>query len=432
MNSQIYNFFRKAFDGQKNKLPLTGKLLFFALLLSFVLFSTVNKFVPASSLHLGSQNAKLQDFKKDPNKNTYEVFGFAPYWTLNKLDNVNFNVLTTLAYFGLSVQIDGNVDVTDSGYQKFYSDEATQLFNKAHQNGTRVVATITQMDNASILSFLDDLQAQDRAIDNIVGIVESRGIDGINVDFEYSGDPGDAYRQQFSSFVGKLSKTMHTRMPGSNLTVSVYASAAKFPKIYDLATLSRETDGIFMMAYDFATAGSASAMPTSPLYGFKEGKYWYDVSTAVDDFLTQMPKEKLILGLPWYGYDYPVASPEVKAQRDYGYYTYYWYKGRQYSRFVARSQAYSSTYSLAKNGITPDQTGWDETAEVGWIAYQGNDGWRMMFLDDSQSLGIKYDFAKQKGLGGVGMWALGFDAGNTELWTLLEDKFGKKLVASNI
>src|SRR5690242_14276587 len=40
----------------------------------------------------------------------YEVFGFAPYWNINKLDNVDFNVLTTFAYFGIPVGADGELN----------------------------------------------------------------------------------------------------------------------------------------------------------------------------------------------------------------------------------------------------------------------------------------------------------------------------------
>ena len=50
----------------------------------------------------------------------------------------------------------------------------------------------------------------------------------------------------------------------------------------------------------------------------------------------------------------------------------------------------------------------------------------MIFTEDTRSLGIKYDFAKANRLAGIGIWALGFDHGRTELWTLLKDKFGTK------
>ena len=51
----------------------------------------------------------------------------------------------------------------------------------------------------------------------------------------------------------------------------------------------------------------------------------------------------------------------------------------------------------------------------------------MIFLDDNRSLKIKYQFAKEKKLAGVGMWALGFDDGKDELWDLLSLEFGNML-----
>ena len=207
----------------------------------------------------------------------------------------------------------------------------------------------------------------------------------------------------------------------------MYASAVKDPKIYDLTAISKHADGIFMMAYDFAVTNADNAMPTSPLNGHKEGKYWYDIATAVDDFLTVMPADKLILGLPWYGYNYAVDKPEIKAET----YPYYSWAGRPHAQ----------TYAIVQNEIQPNQpgvdaykTGWDEEGKVGFKAYYSNQtgAWRMIFLEDVRSLGIKYDFAKDKKLAGVGMWALGFDEGKTELWKLLASKFGSKLASNYI
>lgn len=375
----------------------------------------------------------LYPLSEEELKDTYEIFGFAPYWTINKLDNVDFGVLTTLAYFGYEINPDGSV-MRDRGYEVFHSDKATVIFQKAHKNGTRVVLTITQMDNINIEKFLDSEAAQNIAIDNAVQAVSDRGIDGINVDFEYSGKPESVYRDKFSAFVRKLSEKMHKEHEESHVTVSVYASSGKSEQLYDLKLLSESTDGIFMMAYDFATAGSDQVIPTAPLYGHKNGQYWYDVSTAVDDFLKIMPKEKLILGVPWYGYNYPVASPAVKASKDNGYYDYAYNRwGYRYSYFVSRPSAHAQTYSVATNEIEPLQEGWDENGQVGWKAYKDESGlWRMIFIEDTKSLGIKYDFAKHKGLGGVGMWALGFDDGKKELWVLLNEKFGTKLVDNRI
>lgn len=346
-------------------------------------------------------------------KSTKEVFGFAPYWTFNKLQNVDFDVLTTFAYFGIPVGSDGNLDLTGPGYQTFKSNDATQIFTKAHDHGTRVVLTLTNMQDDEILALMDDPDAQQRTIDQAVDLVKKRGIDGLNIDFEYSGNPGDEYRAKFSQFIQNITEKMHQEVPSSRVTVSVYASAVKDPKIYDISSISKSSDGIFMMAYDFAVAGSDQAMPTAPLYGHKQGKYWYDVASAVNDFLKVMPADKLILGVPWYGYNYVVDQPKVNAA------TYpYW--------------SVTQTYSLAQDNITPSdpgyETGWDKYGEVGWKAYQDpyTGAWRMIFLDDAKSLGLKFDFAKDHNLKGVGMWALGFDDGRTDFWKLLSQEFGKK------
>lgn len=369
-----------------------------------------------NSIFLSSSTSTLHPLNQA--KSDHEVFGFAPFWTIDKLENVDFDVLTTLSYFGIPVLGDGSLDQYDQGYVTFSSREATKLFTRAHSFGTRVVLTLIQMDNYTIEQILDNPDAQRITIEQSVNLVDKRGIDGINVDFEYQGDPGKLYRDKFSKFVADLTSAMHQRVPNSKVTVSVYASAIKEPKIYDISNLANVSDGIFMMAYDFGVLSSENAVPTAPLYGYKEGKYWYDVSTAVEDFLAHMPSNKLILGVPWYGYNYSVYRPEEKAE------THPYYSTTQ-------------TYSIAKDHISPNMpgiidfiSGWDNVAKVGWKAYQvaATGSWRMIFLDDVKSLGIKYDFAKKKKLGGVGIWALGFDEGKLDFWNLLREKFGSKLV----
>lgn len=356
-----------------------------------------------------------------------EVFGFAPFWTINKLSNVDFETLTTLAYFGVSVKADGNLDRTDQGYVTFKSQQATNLFKKAHASRTKVVLTLTQMNNGIIIAFLDNPQAQERLIEQAVFEVEGRGIDGINVDFEYDGNPGPVYRQKFTKFVGKLTEAMHQKNPDSKVTVSVYAASVKDPKIYDIKALSDVSDGIFMMAYDFATTSSKTAIPTAPLYGYKEGKYWYDVSSAVDDFLKVMPADKLILGVPWYGYNYPVYEPKEKSTT--------------IPYYSLQNMPTAQTYSIAVDNIRPDmpsilefKEGWDDMGKVGWKAYYRADTgiWRMLFLDDPKSLGLKYDFVNEKNLAGVGIWALGFDDNKDEMWQVLREKFGQKLADQSV
>jgi spore germination protein YaaH len=416
------NFFQKIWNHQKTLfLTKRSRYLTLAFLdITCIALIIMTGMEPASRIISPLINSnKLQPLTES--KSNKEVFGFAPHWTFNRLDNVDFNVLTTFAYFGLEIGSDGHLIKEGPGYDTFKSQKATDTFKKAHAHGTRVVLTITQMKNPQIRALMDDPQAQQYTIDETVALVKERGIDGVNIDIEYTGNPGPEYRQKFSTFVANMTEKMHREIPSSRVSVSVYASAVKEPKIYDIASIGNTADLIFMMAYDFAVAGSDNAIPTAPLYGHKEGKYWYDVATAVEDFTKQMPAQKLVLGVPYYGYNYMVYEPTVKAE----------------TRPTSwRGKSRAQTYSIVQDDITAETEGidsytegWDDYGKVSYKAYRvtASGTWRMVFVDDEKSLKYKYDFVKDKNLAGVGMWALGFDNGKTELWTLLAESFGTRL-----
>jgi hypothetical protein len=60
-------------------------------------------------------------------------------------------------------------------------------------------------------------------------------------------------------------------------------------------------------------------------------------------------------------------------------------------------------------------------------------GWNQCFLNEVYDLGKKYDVVNRRNLGGIGIWALGYDDGFTDLWDLIADKFsdGQTLVDSD-
>lgn len=406
-------------------------------IVGFIFFSFISRFLKDIPSKLLSPLPSQFSFLRQKNSNAEktkktEVFGFAPYWNFDKLENINFSTLTTLAYFDIPVLSDGSFDVNSPGYRTFDSDKAKEFFQKAQNWQTKVVVTLTQMDRYDIICFLDNEEAQRFLTKQAVDIVKKNGLDGINIDFEYISNPGEDYRKKFSDFVFMLTSEMHNNVPNSQVSVSVLASSVKDLKLYDIKTLSQNSDAIFMMAYDFANANSETAMPTAPLNGHETGKYWYDISYAVSDFLTQMPPEKLILGLPWYGYDYPVYTAKVNSATYKGYYSYYWYRYRKYWTYV-KPPTKVTFYSDAQDSIKPEQEGWDDDGKVSWVSYTDESGYtRMLFMEDVKSLKLKYDFAKDKKLAGVGIWALGYDEGKTELWDLLSEEFGVKFAENSM
>lgn len=398
----------------KTKFRISTKLIVafagFVIAMLTLIIPTPKIVSPLSPLH------SLTD--KQVKNSTHEVFGFLPHWTMDGAANIDFDTLTTLAYFDVKVAESGDLITNDPGYESFNSRRATEIFREAHESGTRVVVTISMMNNASLKALMDDPIAQQRTIDQTVALVKARGIDGTNIDFEYDGNPGQEYRNKFTLFASNMTQKMHSEIPASRVTASAYASGVKYAKLQDIGDVAEVTDGIFIMGYDFAITSSEVAMPTAPLNGYKEGKYWYDISTAVEDFLSVAPSNKLILGTPWYGLDFPVYQPGFKAERNY------W------------GRAIIHTYGAASQQITPDmadiaefKTGWDEMGQMSWKAYKvaSTGEWRMVYVDDVRSLQAKYQFAKDKELLGVGMWAIGYESNSKELWTLLGDMFGNKV-----
>ncbi|MEX2028616.1 MAG: glycoside hydrolase family 18 protein [Candidatus Curtissbacteria bacterium] len=344
----------------------------------------------------------------------YEVFGFAPYWSFSKMENVDFDVLTTFAYFSLEVGADGAINKNSYEWEAFNSKKLAELFAKAKDRDVRRVVTLTQMEPGPIEALMANKDAWKVLADDSVEILKSRELDGINIDFEYI-PRNDMLREQFSEFIAFYTKTLKESLDDPYITVSVLASSVKENKIYDIGKLAAVTDGIFMMAYDFYYPGSESIGPSAPLYGHNHGTgpLWYDVSTAVDDFLTVAPADKIIMGVPFYGWNYPTSDPRPNAQRD------------------GRASA-ATSLAVANDGLLSNTPlgGWDDVVKVSWRGYFDENGWHVFYLEDNKSLTYKFDFAKDKKLAGVGIWALGFDSDGS-VWTLMRDKFsGGKTLAS--
>ena len=49
-----------------------------------------------------------------------------------------------------------------------------------------------------------------------------------------------------------------------------------------------------------------------------------------------------------------------------------------------------------------------------------------VWYDDDFTLGKKFDYAISKDLRGIGVWALGYDNGYSELWDVIDDRFASK------
>ena len=322
------------------------------------------------------------------------VFGYHPYWSGSKWQNYNYDLLTTIAYF--SAEANANGDLTDlHGWPK------TDLINKAHENGVEVVLVVTLFNKSDLETLLSNSDNRNRLINNLVTQVENGNADGVNIDFEAF---PPSQKSNLVTFVKDLRKALRDKI--SHAKVTLATPAVDWNSAWDFNALAKESDGLFIMGYDYHWKGSSTTGPVSPL---KDGSY--NITKTVNTYLsaTGNNAEKIILGLPYYGYEWTANS------------------GNKGANTTASGTAV--IYANAENNAKSYGRIWDDASETPWYKYENN-GWYQTWYDDSLSLAKKYDLALSKDLGGVGMWALGYDEGSQKLWQSLKDKMSAKTAPS--
>ncbi|MEI8333797.1 MAG: glycosyl hydrolase family 18 protein [Chloroflexota bacterium] len=345
-----------------------------------------------------------------PRPVTHEILGFLPYWKLDAEtgDDLHYDLLTTIAFFGIGIRRDGALDTTKPGYRAYMGQDAATITDRAHAEGVRVVPTFQLFDRDSLptmTTFLGDMEARDRFIEAALALLAERRADGAVLDFE----PLPArLTDEFAAFAADFGRALHAADPTSQLTVAMHQSATDA----QVASVAGSVDRIFVMAYDYHWRGSVAAGPVAPIDGLGA-----DVRTTLDRFVADAGARRVILGVPYYGYDWPVldAGPGAAVRTPASEHGGSWSVG--YVAAVDFLRAHPSV-----------ERAWDPVAMSPHFTYRdaASGTYREVWYDDARSLAIKYLLAKRAGVAGVGIWALGMDRGRDELWELLRTSFGKQ------
>jgi spore germination protein YaaH len=326
-----------------------------------------------------------------PTLRPHEIFGFAPYWTLPMAGGFDLRSLSTVAYFGVDVAPDGSLIGSGEGWAGYQSQDLAQLISAAHFAGDRVVLTAKSFDQATLDRLSSDPTAADRLGSQLVQAIQAKAMDGANLDFE---GLGGADRAGMARFIAAVSGRLHAANPHWQVTVDTYTNSASNPNgFFDVPALARVTDGLFVMAYDMYSSGAAS--PNSPL-----NSYSANVAQSMAWYRWAATPSKVILGLPFYGYDWPTANNAPNAS--------------------AAGNPAPVGYGRIRAAGLP--TYWDAKGSVPWTAYQVGGQWHEAYYDNPQSLAMKAYLADADGLGGVGIWALGMDGNDPAMMAALLGK----------
>lgn len=348
-----------------------------------------------------------------------EIMGFLPYWRIADIQYIRPELVSEINYFSLYVDKDGNIIKTidtkpEPGWQNWQSGKVRDLIARTQIQGGKFSLTFAAHKNQLIENILDNKKAQQNLADNIITEITTNHLDAINIDFEYLGEPDKIYQQKFTEFIKTLSKNIHSKSPQIKIYVSIAPLSARGQSLFGFSGLNPFVDKYIGMSYDYYGAGSDIAGPTAPMKGFKENKYFFDVTTTYKDYLRYIPKNKINMGVPYYGWDWAVQDGKKIQSKTFP---------------DSDPQNYSAVISYARaredKNLVPQNCQWDDYALQPWCWYTDTKTAidHQVWFENNKSLTIKFDFAKNQNLAGIAIWTLGFDKNYPDLWNLIRAKF---------
>ena len=321
------------------------------------------------------------------------VFGYFPYWAGSNYLNYRWDLLSDLCFFSYEV------DPYSGEPLAIYDWETSPAIDSALANNVKVHLCVTLFSGH--YSFFGNPEARQTLIANIITLIQGRGAHGVNVDVEaLPSGLGDS----FTDFMIDLSEQLNDTLPDAE--VSIAAPAVNWSGTFNIPVLKDYIDFFMVMGYDYYWNGSSQAGSVSPLYSMT-GYYDYNFSKTISYYQSQgVPNSQLILGVPYYARQWPTEGQFAPSATN-GYGTAYTYR---YIKINSSGYYSVENMHLEPNSFSP------------YYSFQNND-WVQCFIDNEYSMGKKYDQVNRRNLAGIGIWALGYDDGFTELWDLIANKF---------
>lgn len=395
------------------KITIIGVILALALVGTYIYVNTPN--VEAKVLSPISKTFSIFSFGKAQEPPNKIIYGYLPYWSITDAKYLQYDKLTDISYFGLRIDARGNfvklneLGELEPGYNNWKNNkELDKIIAESKKNGVRFSFTvISHVDDVSD-QFLDCRGCWDTLKNNIVSELLEKGITDVNLNFEYVEFTPKEKAIKYSQLTEYLNSELDALFGDSRVVVASFADSLVKERVTDISTLSKVADYIFIMAYDFHRPTSDITGPVAPLGG-KGVHAEYDIYSMISDYKSAAPPGKLLMGVPYYGYNWVIKDDEKYAKR---------LEGNDEIGF-SQSQTYEQIMETILK-VKPELK-WDDLGQTPYFSYTSPEtgSLREIHYENAESLSFKYDLINREGLGGVGIWALGYDAGYNELWNTL-------------
>ncbi|KAI9905371.1 hypothetical protein PsorP6_013607 [Peronosclerospora sorghi] len=277
-------------------------------------------------------------------------------------------------------------------------NEDKQLLCHAHSKGVKVVV----QHNFDDIDLLCNGTARRDWIKASYSKIVENFADGVNIDTEKP--MHGATSQCLGLLVQELRVELeqHALTKNAQITFDVpWAPHGIDGRYYSWRELSVATDFLFVMAYDMRSQvyDACIAGANSPFALVKQG---------LEEFLFAygIAPDKLVLGVPWYGYSYRCLEQEKGTIDKVAIDDSSWceiqpvpFFGAPCSDAAGDQINYGDIQRMIKTGPLLNQ--WDPISQTPFV----KDGRQVqIWFDDPRSLRAKYALARELGLRGVGMW----------------------------
>ncbi|MBN7772582.1 glycoside hydrolase family 18 protein [Clostridium aminobutyricum] len=258
-------------------------------------------------------------------------------------------------------------------------------------------------------------QSRTAFADSSVDFIVQYGFDGVDIDWEYPVSGGlnsnvkrAEDKQNFTLLLQKIREKLDARgaIDQKHYLLTIAGGAGSgYTGNTELSKLQQYIDYASIMTYDLHGTWDSYTDFNAPLYNNMDSspQYKTSVDSSVNAWLdASFPAEKLVMGIPFYGYIYSSVHDTNNGL---------------YQPF---SGANSLSYHTIVNDYldSPDYTQcYHAQSMVPWLF----NGSVFISYDNAQSIGLKTDYIQSKGLGGAMIWELSQDC-NQELLNALYDR----------
>ncbi|MFA8451214.1 MAG: glycosyl hydrolase family 18 protein, partial [Bacteroidales bacterium] len=289
----------------------------------------------------------------------------------------------------------GENDWVNGGYKP-----NTSVVDLAHKAGVKILMSVGGWNHSPRFpAIAADNTKRAKMVSSIIELIKKYKFDGVDMDWEYPGDPaqggGPADKENFTKLITELHTALQNLKSQTGKTymlTSCFGADVKKMENIEWAKVLPYLDMVNLMTYDFFGAWDPIANVCSPLYPPEYGDPNFCVSSAFNNIVNKfhVPLNKLNLGVPFYGRALAGVS------------TLYGNSPGQADKATFPEDLGQPTYYNILKRIDQFEQHWDEKTQTPYLTK--SDGF--VSYDNPKSVGKKVQFAKDSGVAGVIIWEI--------------------------